>query len=245
MNKVVKENVKRGSTILIIVVAIVITLVMILKYHTEGETNMPFNIEQFMVLSSAETENKAENPDNNKWNVDINQYNDFYIKFNKNNEYKKAEQIKQIRIENIQISNPNIGEVSVYMPNPIEGKMFDYQDNLKVDGSLTYNGAVTDNMKALNVANQGGTILFRVVNKKVSEYISNEDGEFDYSGKLLNINDVNLDDVKFTISFDIVIETNSRTYRGRKTMELPYGNIKENGNERFLNEGEDIVFKRE
>ena len=55
------------------------------------------------------------------------------------------------------------------MPNPIEGKMFDYQDNLKVDGSLTYNGAVTDNMKALNVANQGGTILFRVVNKKVSE----------------------------------------------------------------------------
>ena len=57
--------------------------------------------------------------------------------------------------------------------------------------------------------------------------------------------DVNLDDVKFTISFDIVIETNARTYRGRKTMELPFGNIKENGTERFLNEGEDVFFKRE
>ena len=94
MNIIAKENIKRGSTIAIVVIALVVTLVVMLKYHTEGETNMPFNIEQFMVISSAETQNKSENPDNNKWNVDINQYNDFYIKFNKNNEYKKNEQIK-------------------------------------------------------------------------------------------------------------------------------------------------------
>ena len=245
MNIIAKENIKRGSTIAIVVIALVVTLVVMLKYHTEGETNMPFNIEQFMVISSAETQNKPENPDNNKWNVDINQYNDFYIKFNKNNEYKKNEQIKEIRIENIKINNPSKGEVEVYMPNPLEGKMFDYSENLKVNGSLTYVGSVTDNMKALNIANQGGTILFRVVNKKVTEYVSNEDGEISYNGKLLNFGDINIDDVKFNISFDIVIETNRMTYRGRKTIDLPCGDIKEEGTSKILNEGEDIIFKRE
>lgn len=245
MNKIVKENVKRGSTAIIVVLAMVVTLIVMLKYNTEGETNMPFNIEQFLIMSSCDTENKPENPDNNKWNIDINQNNDFFIKFCKNNEYKKSAQIKQIRIENIQIEQPKVGEVVVYMPNPMEGKDYDYQDAYKVDGSLTYNGAVTDNKKALNVANQGGTIYFRVVNKKVSELVSNEDGEYEYNGKLLNISDVNLDDIKFKLSFDIVIETNLRTYRGRKTIELPNGNIKENGIDNYLNNGEDIIFKRE
>ena len=57
-------------TILIIVVILFIVGMLILKYNVEGETNMPFNLSEIIVVSSAEGVTKAENPDNYKWNLE-------------------------------------------------------------------------------------------------------------------------------------------------------------------------------
>ncbi len=245
MNKIVKEKLKQGGTLLIIVIAFVCALAIMLKYENEGEKNMPFVLKEIFTVSSAEAENKAENPNNNKWNMNINQYNDVYIQFEKNEKYTKTAYIKNITIENINITNPELGTVSLYTPNSTEGKLFSYEDPYLIKNSLTYKGASIDNKKTLEVANQGGTIIFRIVNKNVSEYISNSDDEIAYDGTLLNKTNVNLEKIKFNINFDIVIQTENNQYRGNITMSLPEKDIEQGVSKTTINDFSNIIFKRE
>ena len=246
MNKIVKEKLKQGLVMLIIVVTFLITIFIMLKYKTEGETNLPYNLTKIMVISSAEANAKEQNENNNKWNLDINQYNDIYIEIGKNNEYKKQTYITEVKVENIYITNPNKGTIEKYMPNPSEGKLFLYEDNLKIVDSLTYNGAEENNTKKLQIANQGGTILFRVVNRNISEFMSNDDSELKYDGTLLKRTNVNLNDVKVQMSFDLIIKTNKTTYKGKVNIDLPCGNIEEDGVSKSIKTSfEDIIFKRQ
>lgn len=246
MNKVVKEKLNQGLVLLIIVVAFVISLTIMLKYKTEGEQNMPFTLKKILIISSAEAVSKPENPENQKWNIDINQYNDIYIEVQKNDNYKREAYIEEIKIENIQIENPIKGQISLYMPNSTDGNMFSYEDNLKINNSLTYKGANENDTKKLTIANQGGTVLFRAVNEKVGEYISNNDDELAYDGTLLEKTNVNMDEIKFKVKFDLVIKTENNKYRGSIKVDLPYGEINKEGVCRNNIENvEDIVFKRE
>ena len=111
MNKVLKEKIKQVIVLLIIVIAFGITLSIMFKYKTEGESKLPFNLSKIMIVSSAEAESKDENPNNNKWNLDINQYNDIYIEISKNEDYSASAYsggsqytyIKSVKIENINI----------------------------------------------------------------------------------------------------------------------------------------------
>lgn len=216
-----------------------------LKYKTEGETNLPYNLTKIMVISSAEANAKSENADNNKWNLDINQYNDIYIEIGKNNEYKKQSYITEVKIENIYVSKPNKGEIKKYMPNPAEEKLFVYDDNLEITDSLTYEGAEENSTKKLKIANQGGTILFRVVNKNISEFVSNDDTQLTYDGTLLKRTNVNQDDIKVQMSFDVVIKTNKTTYVGKVNIDLPCGNISEEGVSKYTKTSfDDVIFKR-
>ena len=173
MNKVLKEKIKQVLVFLIIVIAFGFTLSIMLKYKTEGETNLPFNLSKILIVSSAEAESKDQNPNNNKWNIDINQYNDIYIELGKNNDYEVTSYIKSVKIENINISKPNKGTIYKYMPYSGEGKLFSYEDNYEIVDSLTLEGSETNETKNLKISNQGGTILFRIVNKDVSEFVSN------------------------------------------------------------------------
>lgn len=246
MNRIVKQKINQGLILLIIVVAFTFALSIMLKYKTEGETNMPFTLKKMIIISSAESDAKTGNTENLKWNFNINQYNDIYIEFEKNPNFKNESYIKSITLENFDFSTPNKGQVMVYMPNPGEEKLFDYQDNLKIKDSLTFKGAETSNYKALNIANQGGTILFRAVNKGISEYQSNEDQEIAYDGTLLSKANVSPDDLKFSLTFDVVIETENNKYRGTIAKELPYGDIEKDGvTKETIENFDDVVFKRE
>ena len=80
MNKIIKEKIKQAFTLFIIIVAFLCVISVMLKYNNEGETKMPFNLTEMLVVSSADGEAKAENPTNNKWNLDVNQYNDISAK---------------------------------------------------------------------------------------------------------------------------------------------------------------------
>ena len=246
MNRIVKQKINQGLILLIIVVAFTFALSIMLKYKTEGETNMPFTLKKMIIISSAESDAKSDSTGNLKWDFNINQYNDIYIEFEKNPNFKNESYIKSITLENFDFSEPTKGQVMLYMPNPAEEKLFDYQDNLKIKDSLTFKGAETTNYKALNIANQGGTILFRAVNKGISEYQSNEDQEIAYDGTLLSKTNVNPEDLKFTLTFDIVIETENNKYRGTITKELPYGDIEKEGvTKETIKDFDDVIFKRE
>lgn len=242
MNKVVKEKIKEGVTLVLIIIAFSSALWIMLKYNSEGEKNMPFDLSKILIISSAETQEKEENPEEKKWNVNINQYNDFYIEFVKNENKKETDFIKSITIEDVNFSNPTKGKVFMYMPSSTDGKTFEYENSFMVTNSLKYNGGNEDNTKTLTIGNQGGTILFRIVNKNISEYVSEEDDEIKLDGSLLSKTNVTLEEVKFTISFDVKIETLNNTYIGNISLELPVGDITTEGvcKKNITN----VVFKR-
>lgn len=242
MNKIIKNKINKGIVLAIIILAFGFALTIMLKYTTEGETNMPFNLKKILIISSAEAKTKSENNENYKWNIDINQYNDIYIELKKNENYDTVRYIEKITLENFNVDNEN---VEIYMPNSTEEKLFSYEENFKVEGALTYNGASENNEKTLNIANQGGTILFRVVNKNISEYQSNEGDEIEYDGTLLKLSNTDIEKSKITISFDIIIQTDLNRYKGNVTLNLPSGDITEEGVTRQTIENfDDIIFKR-
>ena len=58
MNKIIKEKLNKVLALLIIVIAFAVTLMIMLKYKTEGETNLPFLLTKIMIVSSADSETK-------------------------------------------------------------------------------------------------------------------------------------------------------------------------------------------
>lgn len=246
MNKIVREKVKEAITLFLIVLTFVCVLAIMLKYENEGEKNMPFKLSEMLVISSADGEIKAENPENYHWNLNINQYNDIYLKINKNEEIEDMSYIESISIDNIKIDGQKGNEFYAYMPSDIENKLFFYDDNFIIDSILTYKGAEEDNNKNLEVGNQGGTIVFRVANRNVSEYVSNDDGEISYDGTLLKLGGVEENDLKFKISFELIITTNNAKYKGKIKLDLPTGNITQEGVSKLhQTEFDNIIFKRQ
>ena len=246
MEKNKKEKIKLAITFAIIVIAFGVAITIMLKYNQEGETNMPFNLSDIIVVSSAEGRTKQENPENYKWNLDIMQYNDIYLQIVKNPEYDKNAYIESVSLENFHFSDPKVGNTRVYMPSSTEGTLFSYEDNYLINRTLTFNGGETNNYKTLEISSQGGNVIFRVANTEVGEYVSNDDAEIAHNGSLITKTDATLEDLKIQISFDVVIKTNISTYRGNVKLDLPCGDIFAEGTSQLdKKDCSDIIFKRE
>ena len=246
MEKDKKEKLKLAVTLAIIIVTFGVAITIMLKYSQEGETNMPFNLSEIIVVSSAEGITKSENPQNYKWNLDIMQYNDIYLHIEKNENYNKNAYIESISLENFSFTEPQVGNTRIYMPNSTDGGLFTFDDEYLINRVLTYNGAKNSNTKTLEVSSQGGNVLFRAANTEVGEYISNDDAEIAHNGTLINKTGVSIEDLKYSISFYIVIDTNIATYRGRVNLELPVGDILIEGTSQLDEKNcSNIVFKRE
>lgn len=242
-----KEKIKIAITLLIIFVGLGIVMSLISKYQVEGESNMPYNIKEILIVSSAEAQGKSENPENLKWNLNINQFNDFYLVFDVNEKYKKQSKLEEISIENINISNkPKVGNIDVYMPSSREDSGYKYNDEFKVNGSLTYKSGLSNDSKNLELSQRDGMFKFRVVNQNIGEYTSNEDDEISYDGKLLSKINLTEDNIKFNISFDIVIKTDKNTFRGKFKQDLPISGLIEKGQSNLdIKDCSNIIFKRE
>ena len=90
-------------SVVVVILALIITVIclLMLKYAVEGENNMPFELSQLIVVSTAEgVEN---NKNENIWNFDLMQNNDVYLYIGKNKSYKETEIIKRIIINNIKV----------------------------------------------------------------------------------------------------------------------------------------------
>ena len=98
----------------------------------------------------------------------------------------------------------------------------------------------------MQISSKGGSIVFRVANFNLGKLQSNAD-EIIYDGRLLKEKEVSLDELKFTLKFDIVLDTsNSIEYRGTFEVELPCGNIIEEGTSKIdKTDLSDVIFKRD
>ena len=97
----------------IIIVAIIFTAIMfVLDYDEKGETNMPFKVSKISMVSTVNGQD-VENSDK-KWDISVIQNNDIYVYIEKNDEYKKQETIKSVKLENFVVKDkPKIGEIKI------------------------------------------------------------------------------------------------------------------------------------
>ena len=216
-----KEKIKACIAIAVIVLAIIITGIISMKYYVEGETNMPFTLSKITIVSTAEgVENEGTQE---KWNLSIFQNNDIYFSIEKNDNNKEDEIIESVSIENIQVlENPKVGQIKTYMPNSSDGRLFSYSDEYIVqENKLTFKGASKSNSKTLEIGNQGGTAVIRFANTQIGAYISNEDEEIKHDGSLLQKLNVQNEDVSFKVSFDVVINLKNKSYISNVVLDLP------------------------
>ena len=216
-----KEKIKACIAIAVIILAILVTGIITMKYHVEGETNMPFTLSKITIVSTAEGVENKETTE--KWNLSIFQNNDIYFSIEKNERNREDEIIESFSIENIKvIEAPKIGQIKTYMPNSSDGRLFTYSDEYIVEeNKLTYKGASKSNSKTLEIGNQGGTAILRFANTEVGNYVSNEDEEIKHDGKLLEKIQVSKEDINFKVSFDLIIKLKNKSYISNIVLELP------------------------
>ena len=245
MNKLVREKLKQILTIAVVLGAFIVVMLVMLKYAVEGETNMPFKLDKMLVICSAEAEQKEGIEGANSFDANINQYTDFYLQISKNENYKDPSFIKEVKVYNFKATSPKVGAIDVYMTSSDEKVLFKYtEDTLAKDG-IIYKGSTETSNKAHTIANQGGTIIFRVVNKDLAEFKSEVGEEIAADGTLLKRAGLSYEDIKYKITFNIKITTDEEAYEAKVKIELPTENILESGvsQTNFL-DNQKVVFKR-
>lgn len=230
--------------IIVIVVAMLFFLgITILKYSVEGETNMPFNLNKIIVVSSSE--GKEKDSGENRWAFDINQNADIYLYISKNENYKEQEAIKSVVIDNIKVEKQeDKGTTNFYRPNINEtgGTFSNSEENLVQN--IEYQGAMETDLKNLKIGNQGGMIIFRCGNDKIEEYISNEE-MIDHSQLLKKIGKTE-ESLKQKIIFDLNIKIESgKEYKATIELDVPVEGLVENGKASLeITDLTDVIFKR-
>ena len=224
----------------ILFVAGVITL----KYNVEGEGNLPFYISKISIISNVEGMDDEDTT--NKWNLQVNQNNDIYIYIKKNEEYKDTEIIESVRLDNFNIQqNSKVGEIKLLKPDSnIESVIFKNIAENEID-KIEYIGSMDSSIKEMKISNQGGLVVFRYAINNIGNYISNDDEQINHSELLKKLN-VNNEDLKFKVSFDIYITLDGgKVYKSNIELELPVNDVVNQGTQSMeYTDLNDIVFKR-
>lgn len=231
--------------VLFIILAILFVVgVISLKYNVEGEGNLPFYISKISIISNVEGVDIEDEV--NKWNLQVNQNNDIYLYIKKNDRYKDTEIIESVKLDNFDIKEKSkVGEIKLLKPDSnIESIIFKNVTENEVD-SIEYTGDMESSIKEQKISNQGGLVVFRYAINNIGNYISNDDEEINHSN-LLNKLNINNDDLKFKVSFDINITLNSgKTYKSNIELELPVNDVVNNGVQSTeYTDFDNIVFKR-
>lgn len=229
-------------TIVITISIIFIAMMWLLTYHEEGETNIPFKISKIVVVSS--TDGIQSSNAQSQWAIDVNQNNDIYLYIEKNKNYGKTELIENVKISNFNIAkSTEKGEVKIYKATTEESKMFNNTEEFEIN-ELIYKGDIESNIKQLKISNQGGLVIFRCANNNIAQYLEENTTEVNYN-QLLQMTNVNNEDLKMNLSFDLEIKiVNKKTYQTTVNLELPVEDIITNGTTNLeITDLEDIVFK--
>lgn len=231
--------------VLIIVLIIVVSLFVIVRYNEEGESNMPFNISKISVISSQEAEDIKTEESQNTRQYSINQTNDIYIYIEKNEDYDTTETIESIEISNFVIEANGNEDVYIYKPSNLENiKTLNSLEENIVDNIIFTSGLSDATYADLEISNQGGLIAFRCTNNNVTT-LTSDDEELNHL-ELLKKSEITNDDLEIMLSFDISILLDKQVeFNSTITINLPAGDVIEEGTSSIENIlSENIIFKR-
>lgn len=238
-----KLNIAAYISVLMIILILIVVVFIIYKYQVEGESVPPFKISKMIVASTAKTEDLK--LVDNKYTAEVLQSNDIKIAIEKNPEYKKEAIIRNITINNIQIDSKQIkGDIEIYRPSMGE-KNYEYIEQYKIADYLEYEGTQESYKKGekLQIANQGGVIDFSIVVNNLGAITYNENEPIKVDGTLLK--QIGIEKIEFNVMFDLIIELeNDIKLKTKIVLDLPTGNIIENGIETMEKTNLKTVFKR-
>lgn len=229
--------------IMIIFVILCVAGMLILRYQVEGESNMPFKITKISIIENVEGQDDQNKEQ--KWKFNVSQNNDIYIYIEKNSSYGKTEIIDSVEIKNIKPNKQKeLGEIKLYKPVIDEKRMFiNLPENEILE--ITYKGELESNIKEQKISNQGGIVAFRYSINNISQYISENAEQVDYS-KLLKLTNVTQEDLQTNLVFDMVINLKSgKKYQAQINLKIPTDEIIENGVVgKDITDFDNIIFKR-
>ena len=230
------------AAFLIILFTVVFSIM--LKYDVEGEKKLPFSISKILIVSTVD--GNLNEDEENIWNIGITQVNDLYMYIDKTIE-DKEQTIEEIRIENFVINkNPSKGKLKVLRPTGEIANLYTHSQQDYLNDKIIYTGGVIDDLKSLEIANNGGILGFRVAVEELGSYISNEDEQITYDGKLLSNLGVSVPEIAFNISFDVIIKTSENiSFKGTINLNMPVETVVEEGSSsKEITDFSDVVFKR-
>lgn len=243
INQWKKLNIGAYIFAVVTVLVLIVVAFILYKYQVEGESVPPFKIPKMVVVSTAKTQNL--NLEEGIYTADIYQTNDIKISIEKNPNYKKEAIIKKVTINNIQIDKKQTpGTIEIYRPS-MGTKLYEYTEQYKIQDSIEYYGAQETYMKGekLAISNQGGIIEFSVILKDLKKTQYNENEAIKVDGTLLR--QIGKEKLNYNIVFDLIIELESGIKLKTKiTLDLPTGNIIENGIETLEQTDLKTIFKR-
>lgn len=243
MNMEKSSIIKRCLFIAFIVILLGVVAYIIFKYESEGEKTLPYNIEKILIVSTVA--GNVNEDSENLWNINLKQNNDIFIYIKEQEKTKNT--IKSIKMENFQINkNLSKGNLKLYRPTGELNNLYTYSEQDYFNDSLVYTGSKIDDLKNLEISNIGGVIGFRTSLENLGNYVSNEDTEIAYNGTLLSKVGINLEDIKYNLSFDIIIETSDDVkYKGKIKFDCPAGDIiTEGAVNTEITDFSNVIFKR-
>lgn len=242
-NYKIKKYFKTSLILAIIFILIFIIFLIILKYELEGEKreDLPFYIDKISLVSTADGL-QDENNIEFLWKGDLLQINDIYITISKN-ENLQNNILGNVILENFELTYPEKGNINFCRIIKNE----DTSNNYIIENLNQYKfiGGESTSLEELTISNQGGNIGLRIINNDLGTYESNEE-EINYDGRILNLENMKNDEIKFKIKFDILLEIfDGNRYKTNVELELPVGDILTNGVEVIEYESiNNLIYKR-
>lgn len=240
-----KKVVKKYIFISFIIFAIVISILLTIKYNVEGDKEMPYVLSKISIRSALDgTNNQSEN----LWDINLSQINDVIVFISKNENVKSDEKIKSVKITNkFAEVTPKKGTIKMYLPtsNDVNKTYVNHsEDCISVD--VEYIGNVFNNYESREIAEDGGFIAFRISNEDIANYVSNDDLEIAYNKSLLEKAQINEEEISFTFTFDLIIETTDGIkYKGTVKLDLPVGSFENSGIiNQEITDFSKVIFKR-
>ena len=241
-----KDLIKKCLFLAFLIVIITIVIAIIAKYNVEGEKTLPYSLNKILIISRIDTTNN-EDP-NNLWNINLNENNNIFIYINKNKETNET--IKEVKLENFKIiNNPSKGDIKIYRPTGDlnNNNLYEHSTQDYLNSNIIYTGASVDTLKNLEIGNTGGMLGFRISLENLGNYVSNNyEEEIVYDGNLVTKAGLTMEDIKFSISFDLLITLNNDiTFKGNINLDLPNEDILTNSESYLeITNFDNIIFKR-
>ena len=244
----IEDQLKKKTMTTLFVVCLLITFVTLIfiwiKYEVEGAKGLSFEIEEILIVSTADgkrIERKKEKTDN----FEVSQVNDVFIKIREKEKPDSDNRIKKIEITNFKVEEkPKKGDLIILEPTGDLKKLFTNSKKNYITDTIEYKGATVDNLKQMETFDKGGTVVFRIENKMGSFNIK-KDEVLEYNSKLLNRFVKNIDDIKFRLFFDLIIELDNG-FKYSTTLEInkPTNDMLKEKKSIVYEDVKDISFKK-